>query len=71
MNKSKYQSRNVISCGANEIQIKGFNAKMRKESQKEIAKQGLVMDERIRPKIGFRMGIFTFWKRERARVMGS
>ena len=44
---------------------------MRKEIQKEIAKQGLVMDERIRPKIGLRMGIFMFWKRERARVMGS
>ena len=44
---------------------------MRKESQKEIAKQGLLMDESIRPKIGLRMGIFTFWKRERARVMGS
>ena len=31
---------------------------MRKESQNEIAKQGLVMDEGIRPKIGFRKGIF-------------
>ena len=31
---------------------------MRKESQNKIAKQGLVMDERIRPKIGLRMGIF-------------
>ena len=31
---------------------------MRKECQNEIAKQGLVMDERIRPKIGLRMGIF-------------
>ena len=38
---------------------------MRKESQNEIAKRGLVMDERIRPKIGLRMSIFTFWKRER------
>ena len=51
----------MISCGANELEMKGFNAKMRKESQKEIAKQGLVMDERIRQKIGLRMGIFTFW----------
>ena len=25
----------MISCGENEIEIKGFNAKMRKESQKE------------------------------------
>ena len=31
---------------------------MRKESQNEIAKQGLAVDERIRPKIGRRMGIF-------------
>ena len=31
---------------------------MRKESQNEIAIQGLVMDERIRPKFGLRMGIF-------------
>ena len=44
---------------------------MRKESQKEIVKQGIVMDERIRPKIGLRMGIFTFWNMERARVMDS
>ena len=28
------QSRNVISCYANEIEIKDFNAKMKKESQK-------------------------------------
>ena len=61
MKKSISQSRNVISRGANEIEMKGFNAKMRKDSQKkEIAKQGLVMDERIRPKIGLRMDIFTF-----------
>ena len=62
MKKNICQSRNVISCGANEIEMKGFNAKMRKEIQKEIAKQGLVMDERIRPKIGLRINIFTFWK---------
>ena len=31
---------------------------MRKESQNEIVKQGLVMNKRIRPKIGLRMGIF-------------
>ena len=52
----------MISCRANEIEMKGFNAKMRKESQKEIAKQGLVMDESIRPKIGLRMGISRFGK---------
>ena len=65
MKKSICQSINVISCGANEIEMKGFNAKMRKENQKDIAKQGLVMDEMIRPKIGLRIGIFTFWKREK------
>ena len=31
---------------------------MRKESQKVIAKQGLVMDERIKQKIGLRIRIF-------------
>ena len=45
MRKSIYQSRNVISCGTNEIEMKGFNAKMRKESQKKIVKQDIVMDE--------------------------
>ena len=46
MRKRIYQSRNVISCGTNEIEMKGFNAKMRKESQKKkIVKQDLVMDE--------------------------
>ena len=51
--------------------MKDFNVEMRKEIQKKRAKQGLVMDESIRPKIGLRMGILTFWKRERARVMSS
>ena len=42
--------------------MKDFNVKMRKKkSQKDIVKQGLVMDERIIPKIGLIMGIFTFW----------
>ena len=46
--------------------------KMRKESQNERAKQGLVMDERIRPKIDLIMGIFhVLEKGERPRVMGS
>ena len=45
---------------------------MRKESQNEIAKRGLVMDERIRPKIGLRMSIFhVLEKKERAMVMDS
>ena len=34
MERSICQSRNVISCYANEIEIKGFNAKMKKESRK-------------------------------------
>ena len=34
MKKSIRQSRNVISCYAKEIAMKGFNAKMKKESQK-------------------------------------
>ena len=34
MKKSICQSVNVISCCVNEIEMKGFNAKMRKESQK-------------------------------------
>ena len=33
-NKSICQSRNVISFYANEIQMKGFNGKMKKESRK-------------------------------------
>ena len=52
----------MISCDANELKMKGFNIKMRKESQKQIAKQGLVMDECIRPKIGLRIGISHFGK---------
>ena len=37
MKKSICQSRNVISCYANEIEMKGFNAKMRKkECQKGV-----------------------------------
>ena len=34
MKKSICQSRNVISCYANKIEMKGFNAKMKKYSQK-------------------------------------
>ena len=45
---------------------------MRKESQNEKAKQGLVMDERIRRKNGLRIGIFHVLENgERNRVMGS
>ena len=44
MKKSICQSRNVISCYANEIEMKGFNAKMKKKKKKK-AKQGLLQDE--------------------------
>ena len=35
MKKSICQSRNVISCYTNEIEMKGFNVKMKKKSQKK------------------------------------
>ena len=35
MKKSICQSRNVISCYANEIEMKGFNAKMKKKKAKK------------------------------------
>ena len=34
MKKSICQSRNVISCYANKMKMKGFNVKMKKEIQK-------------------------------------
>ena len=46
MKKSICQSRNVISCYANEIEMKGFNAKMKKKKAKKgRAKQGLIQDK--------------------------
>ena len=45
MKKSIFQSRNVISCYANEIEIKGFNVRMKKKSKKGKAKQGLIQDK--------------------------
>ena len=44
MKKSICQSRNVISCYANEIEQNGFNAKMKKKTKKGKAKQGLIQD---------------------------
>ena len=35
MKKSICQSRNVISCYANEIEMKGFNAKMKKKKERQ------------------------------------
>ena len=46
MNKSICQSRKVISCYANEIEMKGFNAKNeKKKTKKGKAKQGLIQYE--------------------------
>ena len=47
MKKSICQSRNVISCYANEIEIKGFNAKIqkKKKAKKGNGKQGLIQDK--------------------------
>ena len=45
MKKSMCQSRNVISCYANEIEMRGFNVKMKKKAKKMKAKQGLIQDE--------------------------
>ena len=46
MKKSICQSQKVINCYANEIEIKGFNAKNeKKKSKKGKAKQGLIQDE--------------------------
>ena len=46
MKKSICQSRNVISCYAYEIEMKGFNEKIKKEKPKKgKAKQGLIQDE--------------------------
>ena len=45
MKKSICKSRNVISCYPNEIEMKGFNAKMKKKNKKGKAKQGLIQDK--------------------------
>ena len=47
MKKSICQSRKVISCYANEIEMKRFNAKMKKKkkAKKGKAKQGLIKYE--------------------------
>ena len=46
MKKSMCQSRNVISCYANKIEMRGFKAKMKKKKAKKMkAKQGLIQDE--------------------------
>ena len=47
MKKNICQSRNVISCYANERGMKSFNVKMKKKkkTKKGKAKQGLIQDE--------------------------
>ena len=49
MKKSIYQSRNVISCCGNEIEMKGFNAKREIKSKMPLTKHGLVNEKEIRP----------------------
>ena len=51
MKKSICQSRNVISCYANEIEMKGFNAKMKKKSQKGEGQTKALYKMRIRPNL--------------------
>ena len=52
MKKSICQSRNVISCCANEIEMKGFNAKKGEiKSKMPLAKHCLVHEKEIRPNL--------------------
>ena len=52
MKKSICQSRNVISCCANEIEMKGFNAKKWEiKSKMPLAKHGLVHKNEKRPNL--------------------
>ena len=52
MKKSICQSRNVTSCCANEIEMKGFNAKKWDiKSKMPLAKHGLIHDKDIRPNL--------------------
>ena len=52
MKKSIYQSRNVISCYVNEIEMKDFNAKIkRKKSQKKGRPNKDLYKMRIRPNL--------------------
>ena len=51
MKKSICQSRNVISCYENEIEMKGFSAKMKKESQKKRRPNKALYKMRIRPNL--------------------
>ena len=51
MKKSIFQSRNVISCYANEIEMKGFNTKMKNESQKKGRPNKTLYNMRIIPNL--------------------
>ena len=71
MKKSICQSGNVISCYANEIEMKGFNAKeknkkkqkTKKTAKKGKAKQNLIQDEN-KTKFGMlKLDNFSFGKK--------
>ena len=51
MKKSICQSRYVISCYANEIEMKGFNAKMKKKKPKRGRPNKALYKIRIRPNL--------------------
>ena len=51
MKKSICQSRNVISCYANEIEMKGFNTKIKNESQKNGRPNKDLYNMKIRPNL--------------------
>ena len=52
MKKSICQSKNVISCYANEIEMKDFNAKMKKKKNQENGRPNKALYKiRIRPNL--------------------
>ena len=51
MKKCIRQSRNVISCYANEIEMEGFNAKMKKRKPKRGRPNKALYKIRIRPNL--------------------
>ena len=66
MKKSICQSRNVISCCANEIKMKGaLMQKWEIKSKMPLAKHGLVYENDIRPNLTLQRGKNTFWFWER------
>ena len=51
MKKSICQSKNEISCYANEIEMKGFNATMKKRKPKRGRSNKVLYKMRIRPNL--------------------